>query len=212
MKNIKTILSIAVLFVTINAYSQYYPVLSTTNQAFTATDNNYMEKGNYAKDIGNIRDQLVGTWRYQTPSITLELKIEKRDKEFYETNFSRYRFMDLIYIKYKLVKNGVTLHNSLNTVLPITISNTLNTFYSLNFVSYGFYQNNTYTFRGFINDYYRQVLCDYTLQKTTINGQDKLLLDISDGNYRKYGDKSMYAPGIDLFSLPLEPIVLNKIP
>ena len=209
MKNIKIILSIAVLFVTINLYSQSFPVLSTTNQAFTATDDNYLVNGNYSKDIGNIRNQLIGTWRYQAAGVLLEIKIEKRDKELYRTP-STYRFLDIIIIKYKLVKNGMVLHDNLNAVIPV--NNTGYHTYSLDYVSDGFYYSNTYEFRGFINDYYRQVLCDYTLKKTNVNGQDKLLLNISNGNYRIYGDDSMYTPSQKLFSLPLGPILLDKLP
>lgn len=209
MKNIKIILNTALLFVTINLYSQSFPVLSTTNQAFTTTDDNYWETGNYAIDSGNIRNQLVGTWRYQTSGILLEMKIEKRDKELYRTP-NTYRFLDIIIIKYKLVKNGVVIHDNLNATIPVNNTGYHN--YDLNFISYGFYNKNTYEFRGFMNDYYRQVLCDYTMQKTSVNGQDKLLLNISNGNYRIYGDDSMYTASQKLFSLPLGPILLDKLP
>src|SRR5690554_1299283 len=210
MKNIKVILNIAVLFVATQIYSQPYPVLSTTNQAFTATDDNYMETGNYAKDIGNIRNQLVGTWRYQTADILFELKIEKRDKQFNGIDANSYYFMDIVFIKYKLVKNGVVLHDNLNAVISSNHSG--NDTYGLDFVSYGFYNNSTYKFRGFINDYHRQVLCSYYMQKIDVGGQEKLSLDILNMNYRIYGDDSMYAPGVKLFSLPLGPIVLDKVP
>ena len=112
--------------------------------------------------------------------------------------------------KYKLTKNGVVLHDNLNMTIPA--NHTGNEIYGQNFISYGFYYNNTYTFRGFINDYYRQVLCDYTMQKTNLNGQDKLLLKISNMNYRIYGDDSMYTASQKLFSLPLGPILLDKVP
>ena len=209
MKNIKIIINTALLFVTINLYSQSFPVLSTTNQAFTATDDNYRVNGNYAIDSGNIRNQLLGTWRYQAAGVLLEIKIEKRDKELYRTP-NTYRFLDIIIIKYKLVKNGVVLHDNLNATIPVNNTGYHN--YDLNFISYGFYHNNTYEFRGFINDYHRQVLCDYTMQKTNVNGQDKLLLNISNMNYRIYGDTSMYTASQKLFSLPLDPILLDKLP
>lgn len=209
MKNIRKILNIVVLIVSIQIYSQTYPVLTTTNQEFSSTDDNDWESGNYAKDVGGIRDQFIGTWRYQASGILLEIKIEKRDKELYRTP-STYRFMDIIIIKYKLVKNGMVLHDNLNAVIPANNTGYHN--YDLNFISYGFYYNNTYQFRGFINDYYRQVLCDYTLRKMNVNGQDILLLNISNGNYRIYGDDSMYTPSQKLFSLPLGPILLDKVP
>ena len=104
----------------------------------------------------------------------------------------------------------MVLHDNLNGVIPVNNTGYHN--YDLNFVSYGFYYNNIYEFRGFINDYHRQVLCDYRLKKISVNGQDKLLLNISNMNYRIYGDDSMYTPSQKLFSLPLGPIILNKIP
>ena len=145
MKNIKIIINTVVLFVTINLYSQTYPVLSTTNQAFTAYDDNYLETGNYAIDGSKIRNQLVGNWLYQASGISFEIKIEKRDKEFSRTP-NTYSFMDIIIIKYKLVKNGVVLHDNLNAVIPVNTSGYYN--YSLDYVSDGFYYNNTLRVQG----------------------------------------------------------------
>ncbi|MDN3707636.1 hypothetical protein QW060_10930 [Myroides ceti] len=210
MKNIKQIIHLIILCCMLQAYSQQYPVLSVTNQVLSTTDDNYSMRGNYAKDVGNIRNQVVGSWRYQTPDLLLELKIEKRDKELYRMGETFYDYKDIIIIKYKLVKNGVVLHDNLNSI--ISQNNTGYHNYDLNFVSYGFYYDATYTFKGFINDYYRQVLCSYKLQKTNLNGQEKLLLNISNGNYRIYGDASMYTPSQKLFSLPLGPILLDRVP
>jgi len=210
MKNIKQIIHLIILCCMLQAYSQQYPVLSVTNQVLSKTDDNYSMKGNYAKDVGNIRNQVVGSWRYQTPDLLLELKIEKRDKELYRMGETFYNFDDIIIIKYKLVKNGVVLHDNLNSILPQNNTGYHN--YDLNFISEGIYYDATYTFRGFINDYYRQVLCTYKLQKTNLNGQEKLLLNISNGNYRIYGDASMYTPSQKLFSLPLGPILLDRVP
>ncbi|MDN3708967.1 hypothetical protein QW060_17985 [Myroides ceti] len=39
-----------------------------------------------------------------------------------------------------------------------------------------FYYDATYTFKGFINDYYRQVLCSYEMQKTNLNGQESYIV------------------------------------
>ncbi|MDN3707438.1 hypothetical protein QW060_09880 [Myroides ceti] len=211
MKNTKQFIHLIILCCMLQAYSQQYPVLSVTNQILSTTDKNYgVKTGNYAKDIGNIRNQVVGNWRYQTPDLLLELKIEKRDKEFSGISATQYRFKDIIIIKYKLVKNGVVLHDNLNSIIPQNNTGYHN--YDLNFVSYGFYYDATYTFKGFINDYYRQVLCNYEMQKTNLNGQEKLLLNISNGNYRIYGDASMYTPSQKLFSLPLGPILLDRVP
>ena len=210
MKNIKQFIHLIILCCMLQAYSQQYPVLTVTNQVLSTTDDNYSTKGNYAKDVGNIRNQVVGSWRYQTPDLLLELKIEKRDKELYRMGETFYNFDDIIIIKYKLVKNGVVLHDNLNSILPQNNTGYHN--YDLNFISEGIYYDATYTFRGFINDYYRQVLCTYKLQKTNLNGQEKLLLNISNGNYRIYGDASMYTPSQKLFSLPLGPILLDRVP
>ncbi|MDN3707637.1 hypothetical protein QW060_10935 [Myroides ceti] len=210
MKNIKRFIHCTTILFVLQTYAQQYPVLSTTNQANTITDDNYMETGNYAKDIGNIRNQVIGNWRYQTPNLLLELKIEKRDKEFSGISATQYRFKDIIIIKYKLVKNGMVLHDNLNATIPT--NSIQNQAYDINYVSDGYYYNTTYTFKGFINDYYRQVLCSYEMQKTNVNGQEKLLLNISNGNYRIYGNASMYTPSQKLFSLPLGPILLDRVP
>ena len=210
MKNIKYLINLIILCCMLQTYSQQYPVLTVTNQVLSTTDDNYSTKGNYAKDVGNIRNQVVGSWRYQTPDLLLELKIEKRDKELEGVGTAGYYFMDIIIMKYKLVKNGLVLNDNINTTLPQNNTGYHN--YDLNFVSYGFYYDATYTFKGFINDYYRQVLCSYEMQKTNLNGQEKLLLNISNGNYRIYGDASMYTPSQKLFSLPLGPILLDRVP
>jgi len=206
MKNIKRFIHCVTILFVLQTYSQQYPVLTVTNQILSTTDDNYSMRGNYAKDVGNIRNQVVGSWRYQTP----DLLLEKRDKELYRMGETFYDYKDIIIIKYKLVKNGVVLHDNLNSIIPQNNTGYHN--YDLNFVSYGFYYDNTYKFGGFINDYYRQVLCSYKLQKTNLNGQEKLLLNISNGNYRIYGDASMYTPSQKLFSLPLGPILLDRVP
>ncbi len=100
MKKIKQFINLIILCCMLQAYSQQYPVLSVTNQVLSDTDKNYgVKKGNYAKDVGNIRNQIVGSWRYQTPDILLELKIEKRDKELYRMGETFYDFDDIIIIK-----------------------------------------------------------------------------------------------------------------
>ena len=210
MKNIKQFIHLIILCCMLQAYSQQYPVLTVTNQVLSKTDDNYSMKGNYAKDVGNIRNQVVGSWRYQTPDLLLELKIEKRDKEFSGISATQYRFKDIIIIKYKLVKNGMVLHDNLNATIPF--NSIQNQAYDINYISDGYYYDTSYTFKGFINDYYRQVLCSYEMQKTNLNGQEKLLLNISNGNYRIYGDASMYTPSQKLFSLPLGPILLDRVP
>ncbi len=210
MKNIKQFIHLIILCCMLQAYSQQYPVLTVTNQVLSTTDDNYSTKGNYAKDVGNIRNQVVGSWRYQTPDLLLELKIEKRDKEFSGISATQYRFKDIIIIKYKLVKNGMVLHDNLNATIPF--NSIQNQAYDINYISDGYYYDTSYTFKGFINDYYRQVLCSYEMQKTNLNGQEKLLLNISNGNYRIYGDASMYTPSQKLFSLPLGPILLDRVP
>ncbi|WP_448607551.1 DUF6705 family protein [Paenimyroides ceti] len=210
MKNIKQFIHLIILCCMLQAYSQQYPVLTVTNQVLSKTDDNYSMKGNYAKDVGNIRNQVVGSWRYQTPDFLLELKIEKRDKEFSGISATQYRFKDIIIIKYKLVKNGMVLHDNLNATIPF--NSIQNQAYDINYISDGYYYDTSYTFKGFINDYYRQVLCSYEMQKTNLNGQEKLLLNISNGNYRIYGDASMYTTSQKLFSLPLGPILLDRVP
>ncbi|MDN3708968.1 hypothetical protein QW060_17990 [Myroides ceti] len=118
MKSLKQFINLIILCCMLQAYSQQYPVLTVTNQVLSTTDDNYSTKGNYAKDVGNIRNQVVGSWRYQTPDLLLELKIEKRDKELYRMGDTYYDYDDIIIIKYKLVKNGVVLHDNLNLIIP----------------------------------------------------------------------------------------------
>ncbi|WP_448607421.1 DUF6705 family protein [Paenimyroides ceti] len=210
MKNIKQIIHLIILCCMLQAHSQQYPVLSITNQTFAANDINYLKKGNYAKDTEGIRDQIMGSWRYATSNLLLEIVIEKQNKKLYRVGNTSYDYKDIIVMKYKLVKNGVVLHDNLNSIIPQ--NNTGYHTYGIDFISYGFYYDTSYKFKGFINDYYRQVLCSYEMQKTNLNGQEKLLLNISNGNYRIYGDASMYIPSQKLFSLPLGPILLDRIP
>jgi hypothetical protein len=117
---VKIIIIAFIMFV--NVINAQCPITTTTNLGNNPrNDPNFLKNGNYAKDFNNERDQYVGLWRYQTADILFELKMEKRDEYLFQDsyqNHSVYRYEDNIIFKYKLVKNGVTIYDNLDTIIP----------------------------------------------------------------------------------------------
>jgi hypothetical protein len=101
MKKI-ALLTILLLSTLANAQS---PIISL--QAFD--NNSDQPSGAYIKDLNNYYTPFLGIWKWESGNNSLEIKFEKismvYDGEFY---------FDEIIGKFKYVKDGVTLHNSLN--------------------------------------------------------------------------------------------------
>src|SRR5690554_5885496 len=111
----KKIIIIIVIFMGYNVFSQDLPILSTTS---LANPEYISEKGSYGMDTANERQQYVGLWRYNENGILFELKIELKNQSLNKIEnqgiVHYYTYRDIVTLKYKLVKNGVELHNDLD--------------------------------------------------------------------------------------------------
>ncbi|KGO94393.1 DUF6705 family protein [Flavobacterium subsaxonicum] len=186
-------------------FSQQPPILSVTSLANTEHDATLTINGNYAIDTNNDRNQYVGTWEYNQNGIIFQLKIEKADQvitiiESNGTTAEHYSYCDEVILRYKLIKNGITLNNNLNqAVTSITTS-----------TSYGFKQASSDFLRGRIFDYTRNVVGSYTIKKL-IGAPQKILFNLSRFNYKQHNPDTFYQDGQPLFTIPVGEIEMVKI-
>jgi hypothetical protein len=113
MKSIYLIL----LVIAFNAFGQNSSITSTSSLATQPGNTGvHVVKGNYAMDTANERQQYLGTWRYETPTVFFEIKIELLNQKLRQTpNNIHYYYKDIVTIKYKLIKDDVLLYDNLNT-------------------------------------------------------------------------------------------------
>lgn len=181
--------------------AQNLPVLSTTSLADWEKSMEHAKNGNYAKDIQNYRDQYVGFWEYNQNGIIFQLKIEKEDmvlnKIEYNGVVSSYNYIDKIVLRYRLVKNGVVLHDNLNDS-------------TLDFTNgWGIKQFNRDLY-GRMLDYTRNVMGSYTITKP-VGSSTTIVFDLILGNYTLQNSPSFYQDGQPLFSIPTGGIIMTKI-
>ena len=198
MKSIITI----ILVCTINSIFAQYPVLSTTSLANDPrTDINFSKSGNYAKDFTNQRDQYVGLWRYNQNGILFELKIEKRDKAISLINYEGqtwYQFCDGVILKYKLVKNGITLYNNLNENPPE------------GYLSYATKYGVHDLAAGLMVDETHKVRASVSIKLVNTNPQ-KIYFKLSSGAYYYLNPDSYYDNLTTIFTIPLNGIEMVRV-
>ncbi len=193
---------ISILLLSCALHSQTFPVLSNTSLANPEDDMDNAKNGNYAIDTNNERDQYVGLWEYNQNGVLFQLKIEKQNKVLnkieYNGEISSYSFMDEVVLRYKLVKNGVTIYNNLSAVTVDSIT------------SYGVKQSSRNHLYGSILDHTRNVIGSYTIEKLFGN-PEKINFNLFLGNYRILNPRSYYNDGQPLFSIPIKGIEMVKI-
>lgn len=189
----------AILFCNL-IFAQGLPVLSTTSLSNPDEKFEHPKNGNYAMDDNNERDQYIGLWEYNQNGIVFQLKIQKHDKVLnkieYNGIISHYNYFDQVDLRYKLIKNGVTVFDNLNqgNIDPIT--------------SYGIKNYSNYL-EGFILDHTRNAIGSYTIEK--LSSIPKIKFNLILGNYRLLNDNSFYQDGQPLFSIPIGGIEMVKI-
>jgi hypothetical protein len=197
---IKDIIKFTLLFIVNIAFAQY-PVESTTSLANEDDRYEHTKQGNYAMDTANEREQYVGLWRYQENGILFELKIELLNQKINLREFeeqSNYYYMDRVSIRYKLVKNGITLHDNINSP---NIEQ---------YVSYGFKYGSSEYLRGRMIDYTRNVIGQYTIKKLNTS-PEKIIFNLGEFNYRRLNPDSFYQAGVKLFSIPVGDLEMVKV-
>lgn len=184
-------------------FAQQLPVLSTTSFANPNDDLSHAENGNYAIDIANERDQYVGTWEYNQNGTLFQVKIEKIDQYLnraeYSGNIISYTYSDVVTFKYKLIKNGVTIYDNLNT-----------TFTPNDLVPTAFKKSsNTYLYGGFL-DYTGGIMA--SIRVTNLNTTpEKINFYINPMGYYYVNPIETYAEGQQLFYIPIGTIEMVKI-
>lgn len=108
-----------------------------------------------------------------------------------------YYYMDRVTLRYKLVKNGVTLHDNLNSV---NIEGYI--------VSYGSKSVNL-SMSGRILDYTRNVAGQYKITRLNTT-PPKIIFKLNEFNYKLINPDSFYQGDQPLFSLPLGNIEMEK--
>ena len=190
----------------VNIVNAQCSITTTTNLGDNPrNDPNFSKNGNYAKDFNNERDQYVGLWRYQTADILFELKMEKRDQYLSYNSYQNFllcNYTDVIVFKYKLVKNGVTIYDNLNAVIP-------NTNYFSNATKY-----NDYEFlSGRLIDVTRNVNASVEVKRLPSTSLDKIFFNLSSGTYALLNPPEYYIsqPNIDLFNIPVDGIEMVRV-
>lgn len=173
------------------------PVLNTYSLANPAHENYVATNGSYFVDTGNERNQYVGTWQYSQNGVLFQLKLEKKDQHLFQSPSLGYHYVDIIAIKYRLVKNGVEVFNNLNAPYP-------------EFVPRGIKHGwDDYLNCSFI-DYTRNVMVLVLIKK--LQGQpEKISFELKRGAYSLLNPIEFYNDGQPLFNVPTEPIEMVKI-
>ena len=200
----KIIITALIMFV--NIINAQYPILTTTNLSNNPTDDpNFLKNGNYAKDFNNERNQYVGLWRYQTADILFELKMEKRDEYLSNLSYQNYHYYfyrDIIIFKYKLVKNGVIIHDNLDAVIPAS-----------GYFSCATKQGDNNYLSGRMIDVTRNVNAVVSINRIPGTNPNKIFFDLSSGTYTLLNPPEYYIsqPNIDLFNIPVDGIEMVRV-
>lgn len=197
----KTYINIFILLLSYYVSGQY-PVITTSTLADGRNDINFLKKGNYAVDTNNERDQYVGLWRYEQNGVLFELNIIKKDQylnaSIYNGEILHYDYCDEVRLKYKLIKNGVILHNNLYFSEPQSD------------LSYGIKQGIDDYMDGSILDYTRNVVVSFSIKKLT-GIPNKIKFALNPNIYTLKNPSAYYEDGQLLFNIPLDEIEMVKV-
>ncbi len=196
----KNIIKLIILLVGNIVFAQH-PVLSTTSLDNQNDRYEHTKQGNHAIDTANEREQYVGLWRYEENGILFELKIELNNQRLNSAQIENqlaYYYYDEVILKYKLVKNGIVLHDNLNS-----------TVIEGDYISYGRKMVNL-TLSGRILDYTRNVIGQYSIKKLNTT-PEKIIFNLGEFNYRRLNPDSFYQAGVPLFSIPIGDFEMVKV-
>ncbi len=197
----KNIIKLIILLVGNIVFAQH-PVLSTTS-LFNQNDRyEHTNQGNYAMDTANEREQYVGLWRYEENGILFELKIELNNQRINSAQIESqlfYNYMDEVILKYKLVKNGIVLHDNLNS-----------TVIEEDYISYGFKYGSSEFLSGRMLDYTRNVFGSFTIKRLNTT-PEKIIFNLGEFNYKRLNPDSFYQAGVKLFSIPTGDLEMMKV-
>ena len=122
--------------------------------------------------------------------------MEKRDqfitKHIYQNQVLSYYYSDLIIFKYRLVKNGITIYDNLDSTIPTE------NYYSTA-LKYGV---SDYLY-GSLIDMTRNVMGTVSIKRLPATSPDKIYFNLSSGAYSLLNPSSYYTnpPNIKLFNI-----------
>ena len=105
----KNIIYIITLLISTLTFAQEIIVPIEQMPSTSTTDKN--NGTYYFKDVNNVLDKFVGTWKYETANESLEITFYKVLHETYSNNF-----MDQLDCNFIYIKNGITVFDT-NTVI-----------------------------------------------------------------------------------------------
>jgi len=123
MKTMKKLIIILVLVCFNTIQAQTYPVLRTVSVEQSLEEDYNELNGDYVKDINNLLNPYIGTWKYEGNGMIFILKIQKVEQYISTYNDGTYKYTDKLFVTYKFVKNGLTLVDNLNEPLVNSFSN-----------------------------------------------------------------------------------------
>lgn len=198
----KTYITFFLLLLFNCAIAQQLPVLTTTSFTNNNDDFKHAKNGNYAMDVDNERNQYVGTWEYNQNGILFQVKIEKIDQYLNKVEYNgeviSYNYSDVVTFKYKLIKNGITLYNNLNTIFADGANIP---------IAYKKINSNLY---GEFLDYSGNVMARIEIEKLNTN-PEKIIFNNIVNAYYLLSPPDSYTQGQQLFYIPTEPIEMVKI-
>lgn len=179
-----------------------YPVLSTTSLANTDEIDLHTNTGNYAMDTANEREQYVGTWEYNQNGILLQVKIEKKDEHFVLSRDipDYYFYIDILSLKYRMVKNGQEIFNNLNQTV-FTGTDYISATYKIG--------GDGYLYGNFI-DKTRNILGVVTIRKLNTT-PEKITFEVPLEAYHLMNPEEYYDDGQPLFSIPTGEIEMVRV-
>lgn len=198
----KILYSILLLF-TNCLFAQLPPITSTTSLSNPDIDPNFCSDGNYAQDTANERDQYVGTWEYSQNGTLFQVKIEKKDQSLNKVEVNGtilcYTYCDEVTFKYKLVKNGIIIHDNLNQ-----------TTYNDPYIPTAIKKGTSDDLYGSFRDMANNVMGRVSIKRLNTS-PPKITFNLSTGAYYLLNPDESYNPNQPLFSVPTGEIEMVKI-
>lgn len=102
-----------------------FSIESKAQQTVKNLDNpqgEYLQSGFYYKDIDNKLNPYVGTWLYTDGTMSLKIKLEKREHYLMETTSKSY-YMDMLVGEFEYAVNGTVIVNRIPLLSNTTIDN-----------------------------------------------------------------------------------------
>lgn len=103
--------------------AQTHTIVRTITIENSLTEEYNRMSGDYVKDVNNLLNPYIGTWKYEGNGMIFILKIKKVEQFISISNNGNYYYYDRLITTYKFVKDGNTLVDNLNASIINTFHN-----------------------------------------------------------------------------------------